>query len=117
VTLRHGDFLEPVAHLSGRIDLVVSNPPYVDPADRDSLAPEVRDHEPATALFAADAAAYPTRLAGAARAAVHPRGYLLVEIGAGLHAPVIEALLAAGLRPTSEHRDLRDIVRVIVARR
>ena len=47
-----GDLLEPVAAaIRGRVDLVVSNPPYVDQAERDSLAPEVRDHEPELALF------------------------------------------------------------------
>ena len=34
--------------------LVVSNPPYVDPDDRSSLQPEVRDWEPAEALFGRD---------------------------------------------------------------
>jgi release factor glutamine methyltransferase len=116
VAFHHGDLLEPVTHLAGRIDLVVSNPPYVNSSERETLAPEVRDHEPEAALFTPDAAAYPTRLAGVAREALHPGGYLLVEIGAGLHAAVIEALLAAGLRRATEHRDLRDIVRVIVAR-
>ena len=33
-------------------DLVVSNPPYVPETDRATLQPEVRDHEPALALFA-----------------------------------------------------------------
>jgi release factor glutamine methyltransferase len=33
-------------------DLVVSNPPYVPESDRAALQPEVRDHEPAQALFA-----------------------------------------------------------------
>nr|WP_240704834.1 peptide chain release factor N(5)-glutamine methyltransferase [Croceicoccus sediminis] len=35
----------------GRFDLVLSNPPYVETHDPD-LAPDVRDHEPAEALFA-----------------------------------------------------------------
>jgi len=35
-------------------DLIVSNPPYVPARDRDSLQPEVRDHEPAAALFAGE---------------------------------------------------------------
>ncbi len=51
VTFHHGDLLEPLAGLEGQIDLIVSNPPYVDPAERDALAPEVRDHEPERALF------------------------------------------------------------------
>ena len=40
---------------SGPWDVVVSNPPYVPLADRDALAPEVRDWEPAEALFGRDA--------------------------------------------------------------
>jgi len=35
-------------------DLIVSNPPYVAERERASLQPEVRDHEPAVALFAGD---------------------------------------------------------------
>ncbi len=35
-----------------RFDLVVSNPPYVDPADRATLSPEITRFEPAVALFA-----------------------------------------------------------------
>ncbi len=116
VAFHHGDLLEPVAHLAGRIDLVVSNPPYVDPAERDALAPEVRDHEPATALFAADAKVYPARLAGAAREALRPGGNLVVEIGIGLQAPVTEAFLSAGLYPTAQKRDLRGVVRAVVCR-
>ena len=33
-------------------DAIVSNPPYVSTADRSTLHPQVRDHEPAIALFA-----------------------------------------------------------------
>jgi len=40
------------AELKRGINILVSNPPYVDPAARDTLEPEVRDHEPAQALFA-----------------------------------------------------------------
>ena len=39
----------------GPWELVVSNPPYVDPDERASLAPEVRDWEPAAALFGREA--------------------------------------------------------------
>jgi release factor glutamine methyltransferase len=114
VAFHHGDLLEPVAGLEGRVDLIVSNPPYVDPAERDTLAPEVRDHEPATALFAADVMAYPARLAGAAREALRTGGCLVVEIGIGLQAPVTEAFLSAGLCRTGQRTDFSGIVRVIV---
>ena len=35
-----------------RFDLVVSNPPYIDPADAPGLSPEVCNFEPSLALFA-----------------------------------------------------------------
>ena len=38
--------------LKGRIDLLVSNPPYVTETEFGSLAPEIRDHEPREALVA-----------------------------------------------------------------
>jgi len=51
VTLRHADWRQPGwADGLGRFDLVLCNPPYVE-TDAD-LAPSVRDHEPARALFA-----------------------------------------------------------------
>ena len=34
-----------------KFDLIVSNPPYVTPADREKMLPNVTDHEPALALF------------------------------------------------------------------
>jgi release factor glutamine methyltransferase len=116
VRFHHGNLLEPLSGLEVRVHLVVSNPPYVDPAERDALAPEVRDHEPATALFAPDPKAYPARLALAARKALRPGGSLVVEIGAGLEEAVTQAFLGAGLRPIAEKRDLRGVVRAVVCR-
>src|SRR2546427_808309 len=47
-----GHLLEPVRELFGQVDLVASNPPYVDPDEAPALPPEVRRHEPAPALYA-----------------------------------------------------------------
>ena len=47
-----GDLLAPVA--AEHFDFVVSNPPYVPEGDRATLAVEVRDYEPALALFAGE---------------------------------------------------------------
>ena len=116
VRFHHGNLLEPLSGLEVHVHLVVSNPPYVDPAERDTLAPEVREHEPETALFAADAKAYPARLATAARKVLRPGGSLVLEIGIGLEAAVNEALVGGGLCPTGQRRDLAGVVRALVCR-
>jgi release factor glutamine methyltransferase len=51
----HQDVLDPSATLPGRLDLVVSNPPYVPRSEEASLDPHVREHEPHLALFVDDA--------------------------------------------------------------
>ena len=49
------DFLAPEAQQSlGQYDLIVSNPPYIPAAESETMDPNVRDHEPHTALFVPD---------------------------------------------------------------
>jgi len=116
VRFHEGDLLAPVA--GRRFDLIASNPPYVDPATRPSLAPEVRDHEPALALFPPGGPldVY-RRLAPQAAAALRPGGFLLLEVGLG-QADAVGAILAdAGLVVDDVVRDLQGIPRTLVARR
>ncbi len=111
-----GDLLTPVA--GQPFDIVVSNPPYVPERDRDSLPVEVRDYEPAHALFAGpDGLAIYRLLVPAAFAALVSGGYVALEIGFGQQAAV-EALLAeAGFHEIEFTADLQGIPRVASARR
>ena len=55
VTLRRADALNGLeAQFPEKFDLIVSNPPYVPASDRAAMHPNVRDHEPAVALFVPD---------------------------------------------------------------
>jgi release factor glutamine methyltransferase len=121
ITFHRGDLLRPIreAGLAGRLDFVLSNPPYVPEAEHARLAPEVRDHEPRAALVAgADGLAVHRRLADDAPACLRPGGRLIVEIGIGQEAP---ARALYGGRPDLEvlevRPDLAGVPRILVARR
>lgn len=111
-----GDLLAPIAE--ERFDIVVSNPPYVAESDRDTLAVEVREYEPAIALFAGnDGLDVYRRLIPAARDVLVPGGHIALEIGYG-QANRVEALLAAaGFDPIEFTPDMQGIARVASARR
>jgi release factor glutamine methyltransferase len=65
-------------------DAVVSNPPYVRTADIETLAPEVRDHEPRRALDGGpDGLAVVRALLADAPRVLRPGGWLVMEVGAG----------------------------------
>jgi release factor glutamine methyltransferase len=118
VSFHRGDLLASVPSLTGSLDLVVSNPPYVDASEADSLAPEVREHEPALALFApGDRYSLYRRLAPAAAAALRAGGFLLLEAGQGMADEVCRVCESSGLQVTKVLADLQQIPRVIVARR
>ncbi len=118
VTIRflEGDLLAPVA--GDLFDFVVSNPPYVPIADRATLSVEVREYEPALALFAGeDGLELCRRLIPAAFDALAPGGFLILEIGCG-QSPAIAGLLArSGFEQIEFIPDLRGIPRVACARR
>ena len=116
VTFHLGHLLEPLAHLAGRVDLVVSNPPYVALSERDLLAPEVRDHEPAMALFPPEPGpGIYAQIARGSRNLLRPQGSLAVEIGLGQHDSVRGAIESEGLRVIDTRPDLQGVIRVIVA--
>lgn len=84
--------------LSGRFDLIVSNPPYIPTGEIARLASEVVDHDPKRALDGgADGLCAYRRIAARAADFLTPDGRILVEIGAGQAQAVIELFRAAGL--------------------
>ena len=68
---------------SGRVDAIVSNPPYINPRQKTELPPAVRDFEPSGALFSPESGlAHLRRLLAGAGRLLSGGGLLLVEIGA-----------------------------------
>lgn len=102
-----------------RFQVVVSNPPYVDAADRDTLMPEVRDWEPEEALYSAGGGLDVIRsiIEGAA-AHVAAGGLLALEVGAG-QAEAVAALVAATAEfgPARIVQDLAGHARAVLAER
>jgi release factor glutamine methyltransferase len=97
-------------------DAIVSNPPYIPEIDRDSLHPQVRDHEPVTALFAGETGLdIYRRLIPQAYKALKQNGLLALEIGYGQQAALTELL--ADWQSISFIGDLQQIPRVAFARK
>jgi release factor glutamine methyltransferase len=100
-------------------DLIVSNPPYVPSRTAPLLQPEVRDYEPAVALFSgADGLDAIRRLVSESVLRLNPGGWLMFEFGID-QAEAVEELIAAtpGLRLSEIRPDLQGIPRLAIARR
>ena len=111
------------ASLVGRVDLVVSNPPYVAESEYGALDPLVRDWEPRSALVAARGTAgvpgtadIEAVVAGAPRW-LRPCGVLVVEIAPAQSTAAMDAARRAGFSSVDVSRDLAGRLRVLVARR
>lgn len=86
ITWLEGDLLEPLAgqELEGRVDVIVSNPPYIAEADWAALQPEVKLFEPRGALVAGpQGTELHERLLLEAVRYLAPGGAVIMEIGAG----------------------------------
>jgi len=112
-----GNLLEPLSNrgLTASIDVIASNPPYVDESLRHSIQREVRDWEPHEALFGGvDGIEFYRRLFTECPEYLKPGGYLVVEIGYG-QLETIERMLAASpsLRLVEVTNDLQGIPRTL----
>ncbi|WP_245847494.1 peptide chain release factor N(5)-glutamine methyltransferase [Dietzia natronolimnaea] len=119
LVVHSGDATDPgiLAELRGRVDAVVSNPPYIPRTD--DLPAEVLGHEPATALFGGvDGLAVITPLVGVAAGLLAPGGHLAVEHDEETGASVASVVEAQGRFGTVEqHTDLAGRPRFVTATR
>jgi release factor glutamine methyltransferase len=105
-------------HLRGAIDVCVSNPPYVPPAERRLLPVDVVAHEPSEALFSEGGGLTTTRrLAREARSWLRAGGRLVLEIGDRQGASVAAMLGSLGYREVAAGRDLSGRERIVEATR
>ena len=82
ITFACGDLLAPVPPGPPFFDLLVTNPPYIDPQVLDTLQPEVRAWEPRAALDGgADGLDFYSRLLYDSPDCLRPGGWLVAEIG------------------------------------
>ncbi len=95
----------------GRFDLILCNPPYVE--TEAELAPQVRAHEPASALFAgADGLDDYKLLIPQISALLTSGGVAIFEIGQGQDAAVTKLAKEQGFA-IQPHRDLAGIIRAL----
>ncbi|RHZ93422.1 peptide chain release factor N(5)-glutamine methyltransferase [Cereibacter sphaeroides] len=100
-----------------RVDLILSNPPYIAADEMDTLAPEVRLWEPHLALSpGGDGLDAYRAIARGAPAHLRPGGRLLLEIGAAQGRAVAGLVEAAGLARVSVLPDLDGRDRLVSAR-
>jgi len=120
VTLLEGDLYEPLDAADVQpADFLAANPPYVAQAEWETLAPEIRLHEPRAALVAGPAGTeIIERILKGAPAYLKPGGALLVEIGDKQGAAVAQK--AAAVRGLADVRILKDYAgldRILLARK
>ena len=119
VTLRKADALNGLETVfPERFDAIVSNPPYVPESDRAAMHPNVRDHEPAVALFVPDGdrIRFYRAIAQAGRRMLAPGGRLWFEIYEHAADEVVRMLGGEGYTDTEVFRDLFDKPRMVCSR-
>jgi release factor glutamine methyltransferase len=118
VDLRLGDMAAAFHDLDGTVDVIACNPPYIPLEAWASVAPEARDHDPATALWSGDDGLDAIRvLERTAARLLRPGGWLGAEHAEvqGESAPGV--LTSAGRwREVRDHQDLAGRARYVTAR-
>jgi release factor glutamine methyltransferase len=113
LTLLEGDLFTPV---TGRFDLIVSNPPYIPSKDITLLDPEVRDFDPPLALDGGpDGLAFYRRIIEAAPHHLSSGGILALELGIHQAGEVAALAQSAGFSDIVLHPDYAGIERHLTA--
>ncbi len=110
----HSDLFE---HITGKFDVIVSNPPYIATKEIDALMPEVRDMEPRMALDGhQDGLFFYRKIVEASANYLNPEGWLLFEIGYDQGEAVSTMMKSAGYQSVQIVKDLAGLDRVVLGK-
>jgi release factor glutamine methyltransferase len=100
-----------------RFAMVVSNPPYINPAAKQSLQPEVGHWEPEEALFGGDQDGLATYrlLAAHAGKILLAGGWVVVEVGDGRADAVVNIFETSRWGSLRKHKDVHGLIRAVSA--
>lgn len=100
----------------GQFDLLIANPPYIPATEMTALMPEVRDHEPRSALTdEKDGLVFYRRISEIASQILAPGGWLVLEVGSGEQPGKAAKLLTeAGITGVNTVKDFNGDDRVLI---
>lgn len=118
VRLHHADVVSGLDVLTGGVDLLVSNPPYVDEESAARrLAPEVREWDPPVALYSgSDELAFFRRIFAETPPLLRDGADVVLEIGDGQAEAVLQLGRQAGFTPLEVRADLAGTPRAVLLR-
>lgn len=112
-----GNLLEPFSDLQGKVDLLISNPPYVTTEEMQVLPEDVRQ-EPRMALWGGEDGLYFYRkITAAAVTQLHSGGWLAFEVGWQQGDAVRQLLTSHGFGDVKILQDWQGLDRVVCGRK
>lgn len=101
-----------------KYDIIVSNPPYIPIKEKDTLQIEVRDYDPALALFAYDdlGIEFYQKIIETAKNYLNINGFLAFELGINQACYVKDLLKKNNFNKIKIIKDFNSIERVIIAK-
>lgn len=117
VDFHYGDILSTeTINVEHPLDVIVSNPPYITPAEKDTLEPQVLEYEPHLALFFDDMEKMYGNIIRFAEQNISPTGSLYMELHEN-YSEKISALFDSAEWKAEIQKDYDQKPRFIIARR
>ncbi|MDQ3863309.1 MAG: peptide chain release factor N(5)-glutamine methyltransferase [Actinomycetota bacterium] len=118
VRFHHADVVSGLEFLGGKVDLLISNPPYVDETSAPRrLAPEVREWDPPVALYSGtDELAFFRRIFAETPPLLKRGADVVLEIGEGQAEKVQDLGHKSGFVPLGVRNDLAGTPRAVLLR-
>jgi len=114
INFYQGDLLQPLLAEDVKLDIIVSNPPYIPKKDILTLMPEVKDFEPALALDGGvDGLDFYREIIKQSKRILNKTGLIIFEVGINQAEEIADLLSIAGAKNVELVKDYQGIDRIV----